>query len=150
MLEALKAEGKIAAIGATHYSAGAFEELETVMRTGRITAIQIPYNPRQREVERRILPLASDLNLGVIVMRPFGEGGLLRSLPPASALEPLRPFGVETWPQALLKWGLSDPRCQVAIPATSRPARMRENAAAGQGPWLGMEERAYVGKLFGG
>lgn len=150
VLEGLKAEGKITAIGATHYSASAFDELATVMQTGRITAIQIPYNPRQREVERRILPLAADLNLGVLVMRPFGEGGLLRQLPPAAALAPLRPFGIETWPQALLKWGLSDPRCQVAIPATSRPERMTENARAGDGPWLGADERDYVAKLFGG
>jgi aryl-alcohol dehydrogenase-like predicted oxidoreductase len=150
LLEALLAEGKIGAIGATHYSAGAFDELATVMRTGRITAIQVPYNPLQREVESRILPLAADLNIGVVVMRPFGEGGLLRRLPPEAALAPLRPFGIETWPQALLKWGLSDARCHVAIPATSRPERMTENARAGQGPWLGAEERAYVAKLFGG
>jgi aryl-alcohol dehydrogenase-like predicted oxidoreductase len=149
-LEALKAEGKITAIGATHYSASAFDELATVMQTGRIAAIQIPYNPRQREVERRILPLAADLNLGVLLMRPFGEGGLLRRLPPEAALAPLRPFGIETWAQALLKWGLSDPRCHVAIPATTRPERMTENARAGQPPWLGQDERNYVAKLFGG
>jgi aryl-alcohol dehydrogenase-like predicted oxidoreductase len=149
VLEALRAEGKVAAIGATHYSASALAELETVMRTGRITAIQIPYNPRERQVERRLLPLAAELNLGVVVMRPFGEGGLLRRLPPESALARLRPFGVSTWPQALLKWVLSDPRCHVVIPATSRPARVTENAAAGQAPWLGAEERAYVAGLFG-
>ena len=148
VLEALKDAGKVAAIGATHYGASAFTELETVMRTGRITAIQIPYNPREREVERRLLPLAAELNLGVVVMRPFGEGGLLRRLPPESALAPLRAFGIRTWPQALLKWVLSDPRCHVAIPATSRPARMTENAAAGDPPWLGEMERRYVAGLF--
>jgi aryl-alcohol dehydrogenase-like predicted oxidoreductase len=143
----LRDEGAVVAIGATHYSASAFDELAVVMRTGRITAIQIPYNPLQREVERVILPLAAELNLGVVVMRPFAEGGLMRRPPSPESLTPLRPFGITTWAQALLKWGLSDPRCHVAIPATSRPGRMTENAAAGNPPWLGPEERALVGRL---
>jgi aryl-alcohol dehydrogenase-like predicted oxidoreductase len=147
LLEQLRDEGKVRAIGATHYSAAAFGELRKVMQTGRIGAIQIPYNPLQREVERVILPLAAELGLGVVVMRPFGEGSLFRSPPPASALAPLRPFGVATWAQALLKWGLSDPRCHVAIPATSRPERMAENAAAGEPPWFGEQERALVARL---
>ena len=146
-LEAMHAKGTVVAIGATHYQAAAFDELLTVMRTGRITAIQIPYNPLQREVEDRILPLAADLDLGVVVMRPFGEGSLLRKIPPPSDLAPLAPFGVRTWPQALLKWILSDPRCHVAIPATSKPARMTENAAAGDPPWFGEAERRHVADL---
>jgi diketogulonate reductase-like aldo/keto reductase len=54
---------------------------------------------------------------------------------------------VTTWAQALLKWVLSDPRCQIAIPATSRPERMAENAAAGDPPWFGVDERALVARL---
>ncbi|HVA88597.1 MAG TPA: aldo/keto reductase [Chloroflexota bacterium] len=149
LLERLRSEGAVTAIGATHYSAGAFDELAEVMRTGRFSAIQIPYNPIQREVEREILPLAAELNLGVVIMRPFAEGGLIERTPPPRALEPLRPFGVTTWAQALLKWGLSDRRCQVVIPATSRPERMAENAAAGSPPWFGPEERALVSRLAG-
>ena len=147
LLEALKDQGQVTAIGATHYSAGAFDELALVMRTGRISAIQVPYNPRQREVERVILPLAAELGLGVIVMRPFGEGELFQRVPASAALAPLAPFGVRTWAQALLKWGLSDPRCHVSIPATSKPARALENAQAGAPPWFGPDERAYVAKL---
>lgn len=148
-LERLRADGAVTAIGATHYSAAAFDELAEVMRTGRISAIQIPYNPIQREVEPVILPLAAELNLGVVVMRPFAEGGLMARAPRPEDLAPLRPFGVTTWAQALLKWGLSDPRCHVAIPATSRLGRMSENAAAGNPPWFGPEERALVRKLAG-
>ena len=147
MVERLRGEGRVAAIGATHYNAAAFGELRRVMETGRITAVQVPYNPVQREVEREILPLAHDLQLGVVVMRPFAEGGLMGRPPRAVDLEPLRPFGVETWAQALLKWVLSDPRCHVAIPATSKPGRMTENAAAGRPPWFGIEERALVSRL---
>jgi aryl-alcohol dehydrogenase-like predicted oxidoreductase len=149
MLERLRDAGQVGVIGATHYSPSAFDELANVMRTGRIGAIQIPYNPLEREVVRVILPLAAQLGLGVVVMRPFGEGTLLRLTPSESDLAPLRPFGVTTWPQALLKWVLADPRCSVAIPATSRPERMAENAAAGAPPWFGPDERALVSRLAG-
>ena len=138
---------QVAVVGVTHYDPSAFEEMAQVMRTGRIGSIQVPYNPRQREVERLILPLASELGIGVVVMRPFGEGDLMRRVPPPRALEPLRPFGVGTWAQALLKWILSDHRCYVAIPATSRIGRTTENAAAGEPPWFGEEERALVSRL---
>lgn len=147
MLEKAQADGRVGIIGATHWQSSAFEELETVMRTGRIAQIQIPYNPREREVESRILPLAEELGLGVLVMRPLGDGSLAVNPPDPSELESLRPFGVDTWGQALIKWGLSDPRCHVSIPATSRPERVTENAAAGQAPWFGPEERDLVARL---
>lgn len=148
-LERARDDGRVVMIGATHYSPSAFRELEELMRTGRIQQIQIPYNPVQREVEDRILPLAADFGLGVLMMRPLGEGGLVRSPPDQSALDPLRPFGVATWAQALIKWGLSNPRCHVSIPATSRPERIVENAAAGSPPWFGPEERDLVAHLAG-
>jgi aryl-alcohol dehydrogenase-like predicted oxidoreductase len=144
MLEELKAQGQVRAIGATHYKASAFDELARVMRTGRIQAVQVPYNPLERDAEHTVLPLAEELGLGVVVMRPFGEGSLLRRLPADASLEPLRAFGVSTWSQALLKWILSDRRCHVAIPATSKPAHMADNARAGSPPWFGEEERRYV------
>lgn len=147
LLERLKGEGRVRAIGATHYSQSAFAELRSVMNTGRIAAIQIPYNPLESAVEQVILPLADDLGLGVVVMRPFGEGALMRRSPSERDLEPLKPFGVTTWSQALLKWSLSDRRCHVAIPATSREEHMRVNAVAGDPPWFGAAERAYVAKL---
>ena len=147
LLERLRADGSIRAIGATHYSHTAFGELRDVMLTRRIAAVQVPYNPLQREVERNILPLAAELGLGVVVMRPFAEGALLRREPSDTELEPLRPFGVTTWSQALLKWILSDLRCHVAIPATSSPDRMRLNAEAGNPPWFGPEERDLVLRL---
>jgi aryl-alcohol dehydrogenase-like predicted oxidoreductase len=138
LLERLKEEGKVGVIGATHYSASAFDELAEVMRSGRIQAIQIPYNPRQREVEKEILPLAEELGIGVVVMRPFAEGALVRRQTEFEGL---------TWPQALLKWVLSDPRITVAIPATSKPERVHENAAAGDGAWFDDDQRAHVARL---
>ena len=146
-LESLRDAGRVAAIGTTHYSPSALGELAETMRSGRIDAIQIPYNPLERAVEREILPLADELGLGVVVMRPFGERALLRRVPAEDELAPLRELGVRTWAQALLKWILSDTRCHVAIPATSRPERMAENAAAGEPPWLGPDERELVARL---
>ena len=147
MLEALQREGSVEAIGATHYSSSSFGELADVMRTGRITAIQVPYNPRERDIERTILPLAADLNLGVVIMRPFGEGSLIRAAPSRKDLASLEEFGVTTWPQALLKWVLSDSRCHVAIPATASLAHLEDNVAAGSPPWFDDEQRTYVARL---
>lgn len=146
-LERLRADGAITAIGATHYMSSAFGEMARVMRTGRIGAIQVPYNPWAREVEREILPLAAELGLGVLVMQPLGEGSLARRPPPAEALEPLHRFGVRTWPQALLKWILSDPRVTAVIPATSSVDHVAENALAGAPPWFGPDQRDLVARL---
>jgi diketogulonate reductase-like aldo/keto reductase len=143
-LEQERDAGRIDRLGVTHYAPSAFGELAEALRTGSFDVVQLPYNPHEREVERELLPLAAELGIAVIVMRPFGEGALLRRSPPA---QELRALGVETWPQALLKWVLSDERVDVAIPATSKPARTAENAAAGSPPWFGPEERALVGRL---
>jgi diketogulonate reductase-like aldo/keto reductase len=141
--------GRIDRVGVTHWSPGSFGELEEALRTGRFDTVQIPLNPLEREAEERILPLAEEQGIAVIVMRPLGgsDGLRLRREPPARELEPLRVFGVETWAQALLKWALSDPRVDLVIPATTRPERVAENAAAGSPPWLPPEERERVQRL---
>jgi diketogulonate reductase-like aldo/keto reductase len=146
-LEVERDEGRIDRLGVTHYSSGAFGELAAALRTGRFETVQLPYNPHEREVERELLPLAAELGVAVIVMRPLGGGELVRRTPSDAALAPLRAFGVETWAQALLKWVLSDERVDVAIPATGRPERTAQNAAAGSPPWFGPAERALVEEL---
>ena len=93
----------------THYDAGAFDELQNALSTGRFDTVQVPLNPRERRCERRILPLAQELGVAVIVMRPLAAGELLRRPPRDAQLAPLRPFGVETWPQALAQVGAFRP-----------------------------------------
>jgi aryl-alcohol dehydrogenase-like predicted oxidoreductase len=144
LLERERDAGRVRYIGVTHYASSALSDIEQIMRSGRIDAIQVPYNPRQREVEQRILPCAADLGVGVLLMRPFGEGSLLRRTPASSELAAL---GVRTWAQALLQWGLSDPRVTVSLPATSRVDRAVENAAVGDGPWFDASQREHVVRL---
>jgi aryl-alcohol dehydrogenase-like predicted oxidoreductase len=130
-LEEERGTGRIRFLGATHYAAGSFDVLEEVMRTGRIDAIQVPYNPVERDAERRILPLAVELDLGVIAMRPLGGGSL------ASRFDA----------RELLKWTLADERVHVAIPATSTPVHGRTNTEAGAPPWPSPQERQALLRL---
>jgi diketogulonate reductase-like aldo/keto reductase len=143
-LEPERVEGRIDRLGVTHYSPSAFRELARALRSGRFDTVQVPFNPHERECEQEILPLAAELGVAVIVMRPLGEGALVRGSVPQEALAQL---GVESWPQALLKWALSDERVDVVIPATRNPEHVRENAAAGDPPWFDGEQRRFVETL---
>ena len=136
--------GRIGALGATHYSPRAFKELATVMRSGEIEMVQIPYNPSEREVEREILPLARELGLGILVMRPLGSGGLGRG----PAEEELADLGVRTWAEAALVWALSEPGITAVIPATSDPGHAAANARAGAHPGFDAAQRRRVEALW--
>jgi aryl-alcohol dehydrogenase-like predicted oxidoreductase len=142
-MERERAVGNIGWLGATTYDPSAFGELEHVMRSGRIHSVQLPLNPLERDAEARILPLAADLGLGVLVMRPFAQGGLLRRPFPAELVE----HGLTGWPEALLRWCLSDERVTVAIPATVVPKHAVANVqAASLGP-LEPDVRDLVARL---
>ena len=145
-LEGLKAEGRIGLIGITHYMTDAYPEMIRIMKSGRIGTIQIPYNVLERTCEQEILPLAEELEIGVIVMQPLGVGRLVTGLKRKPDLTPLEAHGIETWAQALLAWILADMRVSVVIPATSKPERIRENALAGELPVLPQELRTYIEK----
>lgn len=145
-LQAERDAGRIGALGATHYSPGAFGELADVMRSGRIEAIQIPWNPGERDAEAEIVPLAAELNLGVLAMRPLGSGGLGAG-PPAAEL---RALGVESWAEAVLVWALSDTRVSAVIPATRDPAHAAANARAGEHTGFGADERQAVQRWWAG
>ena len=146
-LERERDAGRIGRLGVTHYDPSAFGELARALRTERFSILQVPFNPLERACENELLPLAAELGVAVIVMRPLGDKSRLPNPPPPEALAPLRELGVTTWPQALLKWALSDERIDAVIPATRDPEHARENAAAGEPPWLGPDERKLVEQL---
>ena len=145
-MERLKEEGKIGLIGLTHYETSSYPEMISIMKTRRVHTIQIPYNLLQRECEEQVLPLAEELGIGVIVMRPLGGGTLVRDLRSQPDLSPLGPYGIKSCAQALLAWVLADPRVSVAIPATTKWERVAENALVGTLLPMPAELRDYVSK----
>lgn len=143
-LERLKDEGKVGLAGLTHNSAGAYPEMMDIMRTGRVDSIQIPYNVVNRAVEEKVLPLAAHMGIGVLVMEPLQKGRYVSGLRTQPDLSPLLEFGIKTWAQALLAWVVSNPAVTSAIPATTRPERIAENAVAGDAGNLPRELRDYI------
>jgi aryl-alcohol dehydrogenase-like predicted oxidoreductase len=133
--------GRIGVLGATHYSPSAFAELASVMRSGLIEMVQVPYNPSERAIEVEILPLANKLGLGVLVMRPLGSGGL-------GSVEDLDGLGVESCAEAVLVWALSAPGITAVIPATGDPGHAAANARAGSHPGFDEAQRRRVEELW--
>jgi diketogulonate reductase-like aldo/keto reductase len=133
-LQALKAAGRLRYVGITTSEGRRHGELVKIMETQPLDFVQVSYNVLDREVENRILPLARERKIGVIVNRPFRQGDLTQAL----AGKPLpgwaREIGCTTWAQALLKFIVAEPGVSCAIPATSNPAHARENMLAARGP----------------
>ena len=132
-LRGWKDKGRVRYIGITHYTASAYDEVEAVLRTEKLDFLQINYSLDARDAEQRLLPLAAERGVAVIVNLPFGGGGLLRRLSsrplPAWAAE----IGCTSWAQLLLKFVLSQSAVTCVIPGTSRAEHMADNAAAGTG-----------------
>jgi diketogulonate reductase-like aldo/keto reductase len=138
-----KAAGRVRYVGVTHYTASAYDELERVLRGEALDFVQVNYSLGERDAERRILPLARDRGVAVLVNRPFSEGGLFhrvrgQALPPWAA-----ELDCESWAQLFLKWILAHPAVTGVIPATSRPQHLIDNMKAGTGrlPDAAMRER---------
>ncbi|HEV7640743.1 MAG TPA: aldo/keto reductase, partial [Gaiellaceae bacterium] len=121
--------------------------LAEALRTEWFQVLQVPYNPWERECERELLPLAAELGVAVIAMRPLGGSGEDRRRRVGLTAEQRSELGVESWPEALLKWALGDERIDSVIPATKSPERARANARAGEGPRFTPEQRALVERL---
>jgi aryl-alcohol dehydrogenase-like predicted oxidoreductase len=143
-----KREGRVRYIGITHYTASAYAEVERWLKTKQYDFLQINYSLAEREAERRILPLARELGVAVLINRPFGEGNMFRRVRgkplPSWAAE----LGIASWAQFFLRWILAHPAVTCAIPGTSKPEHMKDNLAAGRAPLPGEAERARLAAHF--
>ncbi len=126
-------QGRIRYNGLTHYTASAHSRLESAMKQHRPEFIQINYSLGEREAEDRVLPLAQDLGIAVLINRPYQSGRLFRAVAGRELPDWAAEFA-SSWGQFFLKWIIGHPAVTCAIPATSKPHHMRDNAEAGFGP----------------
>lgn len=150
-LRALQAAKQLRYVGITTSHGRRHGELEQIMKAEKLDFVQLSYNPLDREAENRLLPLAQDRGVAVIVNRPFQEGALIRALQrhplPAWAAD----VDCSAWAPLVLKFVLSHPAVTCVIPATTQVAHVQQNLAAAQGrmPDARMRERiaAHIGAL---
>jgi len=128
-----KEQGRIRYVGITHYEAGAFGEMEKLMRSEKLDFVQINYSLMEPEAEQSLLPLARERGIAVLANRPFGAGDLfdkVRSKPlPDWASE----FDCRSWAQFFLKWIVAHSAITCAIPATNKPGHLEDNMQGGTG-----------------
>ena len=134
-----KAAGRVRYLGVTHYTASAYAEVERVLRSEAVDFLQINYSAQEREAEHRLLPLAAERGVAVLVNRPFGGGGLLRRLDAQALPAWAGEIGCSSWSQLLLKFVLAQPAVTCAIPGSGSPEHMAHNAEAGGGIIPGAE-----------
>jgi len=133
-LQDMKAAGHLRYVGISTSEGRRHAELERIMRTQKIDFVQLTHNLLDREAEKRLLPLAQERGIAVLVNRPFRQGALLDQL----ARHPLPGWageiGCSNWAQVALKFVVSHPAVTCAIPATSQVAHLRQNMGAALGP----------------
>ena len=128
-----KEQGRIRYVGITHYEAGAFGEMEKLMRSEKLDFLQINYSLMEPEAEQSLLPLARDRGIAVLANRPFGAGDLFGKV----RSKPLPDWGSEfdcrSWAQFFLKWIVAHSAITCAIPATNKPRHLEDNMQGGTG-----------------
>ena len=129
-----KAKGRVRYIGITTSHGRRHGDFEEIMATKPIDFVQFTYNMIDREVEQRLLPLAAEKGLAVIINRPFQRGGLFGAYASSPLPDWAKEIGAANWAQVFLKFVVSHPAVTLAIPATSQLAHMAENMGAGRGP----------------
>jgi len=128
-----KEQGRIRYIGITHYESGAFGEVEKIMRSEKLDFVQINYSIMEREAEERVLPLAQERGIAVVVNRPFGGGDLFDHVRSKSLPEWSAEFDCRSWAQFFLKWIVANPAVTCAIPATDKARHLEDNMQGGIG-----------------
>ncbi len=128
-----KATGRFRYIGVTHYEAGAFPAVEEILKEQKFDFLQINYSIMEREAEERILPLAKERGVAVIVNRPFGGGDLFESARAQKLPDWAAEFDCKSWAQFFLKWIVANPAVTCAIPATGNVSHLKDNLLGGVG-----------------
>jgi len=147
-LRDMKSSGKVRYIGITHYTSSAYAAVERELKAGAWDFLQINYSLGEREAEKRILPMAAERRMAVVINRPFAEGALFAAVK-GKALPPwAKEYGIASWAQYFLKWIVSHPAVTCAIPGTGRPEHMKDNLGAGQGPLPGEAQRRQMAQHF--
>jgi diketogulonate reductase-like aldo/keto reductase len=136
-----KAQGRIRYIGVTHYVTSAFGELESILRGEELDFVQLPLSVGVPDAARRLLPLARERGVAVLVNRPFEEGALLRRLRGRALPDEARDLGCASWSELLLRWIVAHEEVTCVIPATGSRAHLEENLRAGEGRTLTVKER---------
>ena len=145
-----KAKKRVRYIGITHYTSSAYAEVERALKTRQYDFLQINYSLGERESERRLLPLAQELEVAVIANRPFAEGALFRQVQGKSLPPWAKELGIESWAQYFLKWIVSHPAVTCTIPGTGNPKHMQDNLAAGRGALPDEGARKRMAEFFDG
>ena len=143
-LFAMKEEKRLRYVGITTSEGRRHAEIERIMANHPIDFVQVTYNVLDREVEDRILPLAQERGIAVIVNRPFRQGALIEDLEDQPLPDWAADLGAASWPQFLLKFIISHPAVTCVIPATTRVDHLRENMAAATGPMPDQPIRARM------
>jgi diketogulonate reductase-like aldo/keto reductase len=128
-----KAQGRFRYIGITHYSAAAFGEVEKVLRSEKLDFLQINYSIMEREAEEKILPLAQERGVAVIINRPFGGGDIFARVRAKALPDWAAEFDCRSWAQFFLKWIVVHPAVTCSIPATNNLRHLQDNMEAGSG-----------------
>jgi diketogulonate reductase-like aldo/keto reductase len=128
-----KEQGRIRYLGITHYESSAFGEVEKIMRSEKLDFVQINYSLMEREAEERVLPLAQERGIAVIVNRPFGGGDLFARARAKQLPEWAVQFDCRSWAQFFLKWIVAHRTVTCAIPATNNPRHLEDNMQGGIG-----------------
>jgi diketogulonate reductase-like aldo/keto reductase len=145
-----KAKGRIRYTGITYSEDRGFSEVERNMRVQKPDFVQINYSLVDRGAAQRILPLAQELRMAVIVNRPFGGGGVLKALADKPLPAWTAEFDCHSWAQFLLKWIVAHPAVTCVIPATNNPQHLEDNMAAGVGRLPDAKTRERMASLFVG
>ena len=128
-----KEKGRIRYLGITHYNSSAYAEVEKILRREKLDFLQINYSILEREAEERILPLAQERGVAVIINRPLGGGDLFSRVRTRPLPDWAAEFDCKSWAQFLLKWIVAHPAVTCAIPATGNARHLEDDMQAGIG-----------------